>query len=61
MVIRSCKVQTDVKTNPYAILDIIPEIGMNRSKPLSNHAKNGLLHHKISPKRSKRVRNGKKL
>ena len=50
MVIRSCKVPTDVKPNLYASLDIIPEIGMNGSKPQSNRAQNGLLHHQISSK-----------
>ena len=29
--------QMDVKPNLYASLDIIPEIGMDRSKPWSNH------------------------
>ena len=33
MVIRSCKVQMDVKPNLYASLDIIPKIGTNGSKP----------------------------
>ena len=61
MVIRSCKVQTDVKPNLYASLDIISEIGMNGLKPQSNDTQNGLLHHQISPKQSKMVRNGKKL
>ena len=61
MVISSCKVQTDVKPNLYASLDIILEIGMNGSKPWSNDAQNGLLHHQISPKQSKMVRNGSKL
>ena len=51
----------DVKPNLYASLDIIPEIGTNGSKPWSNGAQNGLLHHPISPKRSKMVRNGQKL
>ena len=50
MVIRSCKVQMDVKPNLYASLDIIPEIDMNESKPQSNHAQNRLLHYQISPK-----------
>ena len=58
MVIRSCKVQTDMKPNLYASLDIIPEIDMNASKPRSNRAQNRLLHHQISSKRSKMVRNG---
>ena len=60
MVIRSCKVQMDVKPNLYASLYIIPKIDTNGSKPRSNRAQNGLLHHQISPKRSKTVRNGKK-
>ena len=34
---------------------------MNGSKPQSNGTQNGLLHHQISPKRSKMVRNGQKL
>ena len=33
MVIRACKVKTDVKPNLYASLDIIPKIDMKRSKP----------------------------
>ena len=57
----SCKVQTDVKPNLYATLDIIPEIGMNESKPWSNRAQNQLLRHQISSKQSKKVRNGQKL
>ena len=61
MVISLCKVQTDVKPNIYASLDIIPEIGTNGSKPRSNRAQNGLLHHQISSKRSKMVINGQKL
>ena len=31
MVIRSCKMQTVMKPNLYASLDMIPEIGMNGS------------------------------
>ena len=61
MVISSCKVKMDVKPNLYTSLDIIPKIGMNGSKPRSNCAQNGLLHHQISPKQSKMVRNGSKL
>ena len=60
MVIRSCKVQTDVKSNLYASLDIIPKIGTNWSKPQSNDAQNGLLHHQISPKWSETVKNYRK-
>ena len=63
MVIRSCKVQTDVKPNLYVSLDIILEIGMNGSKPWSNHPQNGLLHHQISsngPKWSEMVKNYRK-
>ena len=47
--------------NLYASLDIILEIGTNRSKPWSNNAQNRLLDHQISPKQSKMVRNDKKL
>ena len=61
MVIRSCKVPMDVKPNLYVSLDIIPEIGMNGSKPQSNRAENELLHHQLSSKQSKMVRNGQKL
>ena len=58
MVIRSCKVKTNVKPNLYVSLDIIPKIDMNGSKPRSNRAQNILLHHQISSKWSKMVRNG---
>ena len=54
---------TDVKPNIYASLDIIPEIGTNGSKPWSNHAQNGLLHHQISsngPKWLEMVKNYRK-
>ena len=60
MVIRLCKVKTDVKPNLNSSLDIIPEIGMNKSKPQSNRTQNGLLQHQISsngPKRSEMVKN----
>ena len=63
MVIRSCKVQMDVKPNLYASLDIIPKINTNMSKPWSKDAQNGLLHHKISqngPKWSETVKNYRK-
>ena len=63
MVIRLCKVKTDVKPNLNASLDIIPEIGMNRSKRLSNHTQYGLLQHQISsngPKWSKTIKNYRK-
>ena len=50
-----------VKPNLYASLDIISEIGMNKSKPQSNGTQNGLLHHQISPKRCRMVKNDKKL
>ena len=60
MVIRSCKVQMDVKPNLYASLDIIPEIDTNGSKPWSNRAQNGLLHHQISPKWSETAPNYRK-
>ena len=45
--------QVDVKSNLYASLDIIPKskrMGQNHGQ---NNAQNGLLHHQISPKRSK--------
>ena len=61
MVIKSCKMKTDVKPNLYANLDIIPIVGMNGSKPQSNHTQNGLLHHQISsngPKWSKTIESG---
>ena len=51
----------DVKPNLYAILDIIPAIGMNGSKPWSNRTQNGLLQHQISsngPKWSKTIESG---
>ena len=35
MVIRSCKVQTDVRPNKYASLDIIPEIGTIQDQDIS--------------------------
>ena len=57
MVIRPCKVKMNVKPNLNAILDIIPKIITNGSKTWSNDAQNGLLHHQISPKRSRMVRN----
>ena len=53
--------QTDVKPNLYAILDIIPAVIMNGSKPWSNHTQNGFLQHKISsnsPKQSKTIESG---
>ena len=53
--------QTDVKPNLYASLDIIPVVGMNGSKPHSNSTQNGLLHHQISsngPKWSKTIESG---
>ena len=53
--------QTDVKPNLYASLDIIPTVGTNRSKPRSTHTKNGLLQHQISsngPKWSKTIESG---
>ena len=53
--------KTDVKPNVYASLDIIPALGMNGSKPGSNHTQNGLLHHQISsngPKWSKTIEIG---
>ena len=53
--------QLDVNPNLNVSLDIIPKIGMNGSKPQSNHAQNGLLHHQISSKWSKIVKNGQKL
>ena len=61
MVIMLCKVQTDVKPNLYASLDIIPTVGMNGSKPRSIHTQNGLLQHQISsngPKWSKTTESG---
>ena len=58
MAIRSCKGKKDVKPNLYVSLDIIPEIGMNKSKPQSKYAKNRLLHDQISSKWSKMVING---
>ena len=45
--------QTDVKPNLYANLDIILAVGMNISKPWSNHTPNGLLHHQIGSNGSK--------
>ena len=48
MDIRLCKVKIDVQPNLNASLDIIPEIGMNRSKPWSSHTQNRLLQHQIS-------------
>ena len=53
----------DVEPNLNASLDIIPEIGMNGSKPLSNLTQNGHLQHQISsngPKWSKMVKNYRK-
>ena len=61
MAIRLCKVQTDVKPNLYAILDIIHAVGMNESKPRSNTTQNGLLQNQISsngPKWSKTIESG---
>ena len=55
--------QMDVKPNLYASLDIIPKIGMNGSKPRSNHTQNGFLQHQISsngPKWSEMVKNYRK-
>ena len=63
MVIRSCKVQMDVKPNLYTNLDIIPKIGMNGSKPRSNCTQNRLIQHQISsngPKWSEMVKNYRK-
>ena len=50
----------DVKPNLYASLDIITEIDMNGSKPRSNRAQNGLLHHQISPKWLETIQNYRK-
>ena len=53
----------DVKPNLDANLDIIPEIGMNGSKPWLNYAQNRLLHHQISsngPKWSEMVKTYRK-
>ena len=50
----------DVKPNLNAILDIIPKIGTNGSKPRSNSTQNGLLQYQISsngPKWSEKVKN----
>ena len=58
MVIRSCKMYMDVKSNLYASLDIIPESGMNESKQWSKQCS------KRTPTLSyqtKMVRNGPKL
>ena len=52
--------QMDVKPNLYDSLDIIPKIGMNGSKPRSNDAQKGLLHHQISPKWSETVQKYRK-
>ena len=54
MVIRSCKVQKDVKSNLYDNLDIIPEIGTNGSKPWSKQRS------KWTPTSKKLVQNGPK-
>ena len=60
MVIRLCKVQTDVKPNLNASLDIIPEIGMNGSKTQSNYTQNGLLLGSNGPKWLETVKNYRK-
>ena len=59
MFIRSCKVKMDVKSNLYASLDIIPEIGTNGSKPLKMDSYI-IKSIQNSPKWSKTVQNYRK-
>ena len=58
MVIRSCKMHMDVKSNLYASLDIIPKSGTNGSKQCSKQCSKWT---PTSSNQSKMVRNGSKL
>ena len=50
--------QTVMKPNLYASLDMIPEIGMNDQSNGWNDTQKGLLHHELGQKRYKIIRNG---
>ena len=57
MVIRSCKMHTDMKSNLYVSLDIIPERGTNGSKQWSKRCSKRT---PTSSDQSKTVQNGQK-